>query len=333
MKKILLISNYNPGVGGISVQVEILHKQLLAEGFTTSIFNTKGSVLFRVFRFVKLIQHGLKYDVFHIHGCSFLGFYPIVLGVSIGKLLNKKVIVTYHGGDADEFFEKHPHLVSLFLCHTDSNIVLSGFLASIFKKHNIKHTIIPNILDFKTDPFILREKIKPNYISVRTLSELYNIKSIIKAFKLVQEHISDATLTILGDGPLRLELEQYVLEQSIKNIYFVGKVDNSLIYNYLAAADVFVSAPFIDNQPVSILESYNAGLLVISSNVGGVPYLLEDNQTGYLFESDNFKELAQKMMLAVENQSKSIAMIDIAKKTLENYTWKSIKEKLFVLYQ
>lgn len=333
MKKILLITNYNKGVGGISVQVELLHKHLLEDGYQSQIFTTKGSIIFRLFRFVNLIRIGIKYDVFHIHGCSFLGFYPIILGVSIGKLLNKTLIVTYHGGDADEFFRKYPRFVRFFLTKTNFNIVLSGYLASVFKKYTIPYTIVPNILDFKKDPFKKRKILEPKYISVRTLSELYNIELILLAFKKVLEHFPKASLTIVGDGPCRKDLEQLVFDQSINNVLFTGKVDNELIYKYLDSSDVLVSAPRIDNQPVSILEAYNAGLVVVSSNVGGVPYMLEDNITGYLFENNNQCELVDKMMMAVENNQQSLAIIERAKKQLVNYTWVSIKEKLLILYK
>ena len=70
-----------------------------------------------------------------------------------------------------------------------------------------------------------------------------------------------------------------------KNVTFVGAVPHKEMYHYLQQADVFVSAPKVDNMPMSVLEAFNAGLLVISSNVGGVPFLVADNSTGYLFES------------------------------------------------
>ena len=98
-------------------------------------------------------------------------------------------------------------------------------------------------------------------------------------------------------------------------------------------ADVFLSAPIIDNQPMSILEAYRSGLLVISSNVGGVPYMVEDGKSGYLFESENYQELAHYMIEAVRNQQKSLAMIQYGNMLLENHTWESIKEKLFNCYK
>lgn len=92
-------------------------------------------------------------------------------------------------------------------------------------------------------------------------------------------------------------------------------------------------SPLIDNMPVSLLEGMNAGLLVISSNVGGVPYMIEDGVIGLLFESDNHRMLAEKMTEAVENGEKSKEMITEAKSCVSDYTWGKIKSKLFDVYE
>ena len=127
-----------------------------------------------------------------------------------------------------------------------------------------------------------------------------------------------------GDGNQRVDLEKWTVENNLKNVTFVGAVPHKEMYHYLQQADVFVSAPKVDNMPMSVLEAFNAGLLVISSNVGGVPFLVADNSTGYLFESDNDKQFAEKMLLAVRNQQQSINMIQSAKKALECYSWNHI---------
>ena len=93
-----------------------------------------------------------------------------------------------------------------------------------------------------------------------------------------------------------------------------------------------LSAPRIDNMPVSVLDGFNAGLLVISSNVGGVPYMIEDEVNGLLFESNNTMALAEKMMWALSHQDESHNMIDNAKEAVKLYSWECVREKIFELY-
>ena len=148
----------------------------------------------------------------------------------------------------------------------------------------------------------------------------------------MKESLPDAELHILADGSEKANLEQYVKENQIVDVTFHGRVHNQEIDNYLMKADVFVSSPKIDNQPMSILEAFRAGLLVISSNVGGVPYLVENGVTGRLFPNDDHEELAKIMIDVIRNPEESLEMIDKAHSELDKYTWMSIKPKLFSLY-
>jgi len=332
VKRILFISNYEAGSGGISVQVGLLNRLIKEDGYKSDIFTTKGSVIFRVLLIFRLLIKGRGYNVFHIHGCSYRGFFPIIVGVLAGKILRKKIIVTYHGGDAALYFAKSSGFVRFFLCRTDVNIVLSGYLGSVFEAHNLPYIIIPNIIDFEKSEFEIRNEIQPKFISVRSLHELYNIHCIIDAFGIVKLHYPTASLMIIGDGPQKNDLEKRVLDLNLLDVMFTGQVDNNAIYSYLKKADIFLSAPKIDNQPVSILEAFNAGLLVISSRVGGVPYMIENTVNGYLFGSENADELAEKMMLALRDQKQSKQMVLNAHKSLDLYKWNSVKTKLFELY-
>jgi len=333
MKKILFIANYRPASGGISTQVDMLNKMLQREGFYTSILSLKGNVWYRFKAFFRLLWIGKRYNVFHIHACSGRGFLPAVIGILVGKMLRRKIILTYHGGGARAFFKKRSWLVEFFLNKTHTNIVLSGFLKEVFDQYSIPCTIIPNIVELNTSLFVERKEIHPNFIGIRSFTPTYNIPCTLNAFKAVKNKYPDATLMLLGDGPLRESMEQYVKEQSIKDVSFIGVVPNVKIYDYLNKADIMLSSPLIDNMPVSLLEGFNAGTLVISSRVGGVPYMIEDGVNGLLFESRNSDEMASKMIEALENQEWTKKMISTAHDNLKMYSWEHNRNKYFEIYQ
>ena len=94
-----------------------------------------------------------------------------------------------------------------------------------------------------------------------------------------------------------------------------------------------VSSSHFDNMPVSIMEGFNAGLLVDASNVGGIPFMIEDGFNGLLFEDDDSEMLAQKMVFAIENQELSKQMIHNAHEGLSHYSWLENKDKYFRLCQ
>lgn len=330
--RVLLICNYKPGVGGISGQVELLQKYLRSEGHTADIFSTKASVLRRLQLPLKLLRVARGYDVLHIHCCSGWGFLPAVVGVTVGRWLKKRLVLTYHGGGGEKFFDEHPRLIHHYLTRTDANIVLSGFLAKIFDKHQIPYTIIPNIIELDDKQYRLRETLNPNFICTRAHEELYNIPCILRAFQKALTELPEATLTLVGGGSQHEALVNMVKEMGLTNVTFTGRVDNTEIYAYLDQSDIFLSSPTVDNMPVSVLEAMNAGLLVISSRVGGVPYLIRNGVNGLLFDSNDSNKLAELMLWSVENQAIAKAIIQQAHQSVRNYRWGSIKDKLYDAY-
>lgn len=330
--RVLLICNYKPGVGGISGQVELLQKYLRAEGHTADIFSTKASVLRRLLLPLRLLRVARGYDVLHIHCCSGWGFLPAVVGVTVGRWLKKRLVLTYHGGGGEKFFDEHPRLIHHYLTRTDTNIVLSGFLAKIFDKHQIPYTIIPNIIELDDKQYRLRETLYPNFICTRAHEELYNIPCILRAFQKALTELPEATLTLVGGGSQHEALVNMVKEMGLTNVTFTGRVDNTEIYAYLDQSDIFLSSPTVDNMPVSVLEAMNAGLLVISSRVGGVPYMIKNGANGLLFDSNDSDKLAELMLWSVANQTIAKAIIQQAHKEVKRYQWEGVKKQIYSAY-
>ena len=332
MKKILLLANYRKGVGGISGQVYFLQMYLQQEGLQVDIYSTKGNILYRLWQTLRVFCCARKYDVLHIHACSYWGMLPVIIGVVAGKIWRKRIIITYHGGGAEEYFAKHIRFVKRWLKRADQVVVLSGFLKDIFNRYTIPCEVIPNIVVLQ--PQKTRERdITPRFISIRHLEPLYNIPCILQAYEQILKVYPNATLDILGNGSMREQLEQYVMDKQLTGVHFIGHVPNQKIYEYLDKASILLSAPRIDNMPVSVLEAMNAGVLVISSRVGGVPYMIDEDKNGLLFESGNTDELAEKMIWALEHPDEVKQIIAQAQVDVQKYAWKNVKQQLMKVYE
>lgn len=343
VKKVLYISNYKKGLGGINAQVDLLHACVINEGYIADIFSTKGNPFKRIGQFFQLLSAVRRYDVLHIHGCSDWGMLPVVYGIIAGKIWRKCIVVTYHGGGAENYFANHSAFARRWLRRADKVIVLSGYLKNVFDIYEIPCLVIPNIVTLRADIYQPKQGIAPKFISIRHLTSLYQIDLVIRAFAQVLEKYPDATLDILGQGDKREEFEALVRElekegvsELGRKVRFVGQVPNEQIYDYLRANDIMLSAPKIDNMPVSLLEAMNAGVLVISSNVGGVPYMIEHGRTGLLFdglEDEGVRGLEKQMLWALEHQEESIRMIEAAHIEVQKYTWAEVKKQLLPLYE
>ena len=254
--KILQIANYQEDVGGISVQVKLLHDKLRSEGYECDILSTKGSLGKRLKAVLKLFNIGRHYDVFHVHACSSRGFFPAVVGITAGRVLHKRTILTYHGGGAEVFFEKHPRMIRHYLSKTTANIALSGFTGEIFDRYGLKYTIIPNIVELDAANFRQRDNLQPHFISIRTLADTYNHECTLRAFAKVKHEVPEATLVLVGDGPKRDELEKFVRDNNIPDVTFAGQVRNEDIYTWLDQADIMISSSKADNMPVDLISKY-----------------------------------------------------------------------------
>lgn len=333
MKKILFVSNYKNSGGGISVQVDLLRKCLVKEGYVVDVFSTKGSVLKRLGMAGKLRRIVPDYDIVHVHCCSRFGFFPAIVGIPVAKKMGKRIVLTYHGGGAESFFWKHNRLVKRYLLQTETNIIPSPFLTEIFDKYGIPSIVIPNIIELDGDKFQKRNELHPYFICIRSHEKVYNIPCVLKAFQIIQKEMPEARLYLLGDGSQHEMLIRMAEDMGLQNVTFTGLVANAKLSEYFDKSDIMLNAPTIDNMPVSLLEAMNVGLLVVSSNVGGIPYLVENGKTGLLFESDNYESMAEGIKWALRNQDKSLEIIENAHSSVSMYTWSEIRSKIIKVYE
>ena len=330
---VLLIANCSKIGGGITVQVKLLNKKLDLENIQSLIFNTKTTWFQRFFFLpVKLLVIGNPYNTFHIHDCSYAGLYPIILGVLVGRILKKRIIITYHGGDAAKFFDAFPRFVSFFFRSANMIIVQSSYLADIFNKIGFDVKIVPNIIEFN-QPFNFNEtEISPRIITTRNLKSIYAIGIAIKAFSLVQSIYPDASLYIIGTGPEEKKLKDMVCEMGLKNVHFTGYLKNEDVYEYLRKANFWCNPSTKDNMPVSLLEAINAGLVIVSTSVGGIPHMVEHQKSALLVPVNAPSEIANAIICVLQNQINSHTLINYAKSTLLQYRWENVKDKLLPLY-
>jgi len=329
---VLLVSNYSPDIGGISGQIELLLKYLPSDALKISLFNCKANKLRRLLLPFLLVLKARRANVLHLHGCSNLGFYPIVIGVCVGKLLRKKIIITYHGGGLKEFLNKYKKIVILFLKQADILTVPSKYLKDILDEVNVASIVLPNILRDDNVIFKKRAMIKPILITTRAHEQVYNLPLLIRAFAELKKYHKNAKLRLIGDGSLRKQLELLVLQIGLVDVAFAGKVNNSEIGEELNKADIYINPTTKDSFSVSMFEAFACGLPVISTNVGAIPNFLVDRYNGLLIESNNIEQLVEKITYLLNNQDHAQKIIKNGLDTFKKYTWGNLKDQYYSLY-
>ncbi len=130
------------------------------------------------------------------------------------------------------------------------------------------------------------------------------VDTLLKAMKIAVGHIDNINLVIVGDGEKRNELEELSKKLCIDDkVVFKGAVSHDEIPGYMREADIFVHCSENEGLPVAIMEAMAAGLPVVAGEVGGIPELISDNETGYLVHYDDYEKYAEKIILLAKNNN------------------------------
>jgi glycosyltransferase involved in cell wall biosynthesis len=161
---------------------------------------------------------------------------------------------------------------------------------------------------------------------------MYNVGDILRAFAILQKRYSEAVLTVAGDGPQRPMLEDLARELRLRNTTFTGQVSNSEMQGLYDAADIYLNSSEIDNMPLSIIEAYACGTPVVTTDPGGIPYMLEHERTGLLVPQRNPEALAAAAIRLLEEPELAGRLVTNARAECERYTWKATRRQWVDLY-
>ncbi|MBN2013927.1 MAG: glycosyltransferase family 4 protein [Candidatus Altiarchaeota archaeon] len=331
--KIGLIANYG-SAGGISSQVDLLNKNLRLENFEVTLISTRSNLFLKPFVLIYTILKSRECDVLHIHGCSWFGFLPVAMGVLAGKLLRKKIVITYHGGEVSDFLDRFMFVCKPILFIAKKITVPSQYLKSVFDERGINVDVVPNILDIENFPYCKRKQIRPKLLIVKHLEQVYNIKMGIMAFGIVKNNFPDAELKIVGSGSQENKLRALVKELGLNDsVCFLGVIDHNKIAGIYKESDIFLNCSIFESFGMVLLEAMASGLPVVSTNVGGIPSIIEDRVNGFLVEPDDYQGMAKSIISLLENQEIVNRVVINGRQKSEEHTWEGIRQSIISLYE
>ena len=200
-------------------------------------------------------------------------------------------------------------------------------------KNNIKR--IYNFIDQKkieqkiTGGYILSDEeynlLKDDYcLSIGRLTNQKDHKTMIEAFSILKSKGIKEKLYILGDGELKLELEQIIKEKKLENeIILLGSKINP--YIWLKNAKLFVHSAIFEGFPMVLLEALYVGVPIVTSNFkSGALELVEREKNGEIFEVGNSKEFAEKIEKLLKNDNLREEYISKSKKLVEKFYLENI---------
>ncbi len=297
---ILYLGNFTSLYGHQKSQIELLAPKLSSK--YDIIFGSyfKNKIL-RFFDFIyKIIinSNSLKLIIFDVYSSNY--FYLIFLSSLIAKILNIKYICILHGGNLPARLKNNPIISRIIFGNSADLISPSEFLKNEFNKYNYKSKIIYNSVSHPLfNNCKPRKVINPKFLYVRSLMDLYNPLMAVKILNELVQFFPDTKLTMIGsyDKKNYNKIMDYVALNKLNNNFkYMGLLTKDEWFELSNDYDIYLSTTNIDNTPVSLIEAYNLGMVVASTNVGGVPYICENNNTGILFDPVDYKKAAKHIL-------------------------------------
>ena len=254
----------------------------------------------------------------------------------IGRLRGIPVVINYRGGEAEAFLRRAQGWVRPSLARAGAVIVPSGFLEQVFGRFGFAAQVVPNIVNLerfsvaptKTDGTGL------HLLVARNLEPIYDNATALRALALVHARDPAATLVIAGSGPLRADLERLTEELGLAHaVTFTGRVDNAGMAALYREADIMLNCSLVDNMPNSVLEALACGVPVVSTDVGGVPYLVEHGRTALLVPPGAPQAMADAVLRLAAEPMLATALREAGLRQVQQYTWASVRPRLLAVYE
>jgi len=346
-----LIGPLPPPAGGMATQCEQLHQLLQAEGIDVVLVRSNAPYRPRwiggirgvraVFRLVPYVYaiFNLCYriDVIHLFANSGWSWHLFAApAVWIARARRVPVIVNYRGGDAERFLQGASWWVARTLRLADACVVPSEFLQGVLSRFGVRSRIIPNVVDLSR--FRPRESAPrtagPHVIVTRNLEAIYDIETAIRAFALVVRRFPDTRLTIAGEGPERARLTAVAAELGLAgHVRFCGRLARDAMAALYRDADVMLNPSRIDNMPNSILEAYASGVPVVSTDVGGIPYIARGGVTALLVAPGEPSEMADGICRVLLDPELARSLTTHALSEVTRYSWSEVRPAWLQLYR
>lgn len=328
-KKILYIGNKLANHGNSLSGIDTLGV-FFQEFFTMFYASDKLNKISRLFDMLNsTIKYRKDIDYVLIDTYSTNNFYYAYLVAKLCQFFHIKYVPILHGGNLSTRLNSSPKLCKTLFGNSFANVAPSGFLQKEFQERGFSTIYIPNNIEIDKYLLKIREQISPKILFVRSFHKIYNTPMAIHTLNELLKEYPKAELCMVGpdkDGSME---ECKVLAKElgvISQVTFTGKITKKEWHELSRKYDVFINTTNVDNTPISVMEAMALGLPVVSTNVGGVPFLVENEKEGLLVDKGNVQQMVEKIKFLIENPEKSLEFTTNARKKVEGFDWDVVKE-------
>lgn len=323
---VLLIGNFLSAVTGVRGVGEDLARRLTGAGWNAVTASDKSGRLARLLdMIVTTWSRRHEYWVAYVEIYSDLAFFWAETVCRVLRLAAKPYVLTLHGGGLPDFARRWPRRVRRLLESAAVVTTPSRYLLEEMKIYRRDLRLIPNPLSLEAYLFQLRKNPQPRLIWLRAFHKIYNPVLASQVITRLVGKIPEISLIMVGpdkgDGSLSQTRKKAAELGVVERIRFPGKVPKSEVPHWLNQGDIFINTTNVDNTPVSVLEAMACGLCVVSTDVGGIPYLLEHGQDALLVPADSPEAMAAAVERILTEPGLAERLSFQGRRKVEQFDW------------
>ena len=329
-KSLLYIGNKLAVHGKNPTAIDQLPAKLEAEGYTVITASPKRNKLLRLWdMIITTIKNRKRVAMVLIDTYSTQNFYYAVIVASLCRLFTLPYIPILHGGNLPIRLKRSYSLSDTLFGKAFINVAPSEYLLHQFMDAGFHNIIcIPNAIEIKNYPFKTRPSITPKLLWVRSFSELYNPLLALEIVEMLKKKGMDVSLCMVGpdkDGSLK-RCKKIAAELQLP-ITFTGMLKKKEWIALSKDFDIFINTTNFDNMPLSVMEAMALGMPVVSTNVGGLPFLIENGIDGILVPPNSPEFFVQAIEELCADPLKVQNITKNARAKMENLDWEKVKHK------
>lgn len=260
-------------------------------------------------------------------------FYLSLLLCANCKLFHLSYFLVLRGGALPSRYRSNPRLCKWMFDNSSKIIAPSNYLLSYFSSFGFELTYIPNIINESLYDYKLRQPIKPSILYLRGFGKVYNPLMLVKAVNRLKD-IEDLNVLMLG-GEHEHHYGAVMDEIKLNNLEGIISVKQKMTreewIRISSEYSFMVSCPDVDNTPTSLIEGMALGMCVITTKVGGVPYLVNSEEV-FFVEKNNHEELATTLEHLLSDSWEYERKVQQARSKAEGFSWAMVKpqwQKIF----
>lgn len=326
---VLLVGNFLSGSVGNRGVCEELADHLIAKGWSVV---TTSRYPGRIRRLADMLSTAwskrreirvAQIDLFS--GPAFLWGAAVCLLLRATK---KPYVLTLHGGNLPAFSARWRRVAGALLRSAAAVTAPSGYLLDAMRplRHDLR--LVPNAIDLSRYSFRLRKSVQPRLVWLRAFHRIYDPALAVRVLALLTDEFPDAQLLMIGPDKGDQSYEQtraLADELGVANrVQFVGRVAKAEVPRWINRGDIFLNTSTVDNNPVTVLEAMACGACVVTTGVGGIPYLASHANDALIVDARDAAAMAHNVAEVLRRPELAESLSLNARRRVEKLDWSHV---------